>query len=143
MASQDIDILADLIAKNEKMNNEVTPKRRVTQWEHNIQVACINWIRCYHPEVICYAIPNGGARDRVTGGKMKAEGVLAGIPDLHIPEAHGGYHSLYIEMKNGKAGRLEVVQKQRIEELRSRGNKVVVVRDYEQFIAEVESYINS
>lgn len=32
-----------------------------------------------------HAIPNGGYRDKVTAGKLKAEGVKRGIPDVFLP----------------------------------------------------------
>ena len=52
-----------------------------------------------------HAIPNGGSRgetekDRmIAGGKLKAEGVKRGIPDLFLPVARQGLHGMYIEMK--------------------------------------------
>lgn len=44
-------------------------------------------------------IPNGGARDHVTGARLKAQGVRRGIFDLSLPVARGGFHGLYVEMK--------------------------------------------
>lgn len=49
-----------------------------------------------------HAIPNGGFRDKITAGKLKAEGVKAGIADVFLPVARKGYHGLYIEMKKDK-----------------------------------------
>ena len=50
----------------------------------------------------CYHIPNGGSRNKAEAARLKGQGVKAGVPDLCIPVARGGYHSLYIEMKYGK-----------------------------------------
>ena len=61
--------------------------------EHVEQREFVQWVRQYTPFLI-YAIPNGGARGRSQGATLKAEGVLAGMPDLHIPELR-----LWIEMK--------------------------------------------
>lgn len=50
-------------------------------------------------------IPNGGSRGddertrKIRGGRLKAEGVRDGIPDIFLPVACGQYHGLYIEMK--------------------------------------------
>ncbi len=44
-------------------------------------------------------IPNGGERNLAVAGKLKAEGVKAGVWDLFLPLPRGGYHGLYIEMK--------------------------------------------
>lgn len=52
---------------------------------------------------LCFAIPNGGKRSKATAGKLKAEGVKAGVPDLFLPVARNGYHGLFIELKvNGR-----------------------------------------
>ena len=69
--------------------------------EHHIQIACINWFRYQYPSYLIYAIPNGGQRNRIVAAKLKAEGVLAGVPDIHIPFASNSFHGLYIEMKSG------------------------------------------
>lgn len=48
---------------------------------------------------LCFAIPNGGHRNKATAGKLKAEGVKAGVPDLFLPVARHGYHGLFVELK--------------------------------------------
>ena len=71
--------------------------------EHTEQVALVQWAKLMqrkYPELKnLFAIPNGGARDIVTGAKLKAEGVVAGIPDLFLASPHGAYSGLFIEMK--------------------------------------------
>ena len=42
--------------------------------------------------VLLYHIPNGGKRDAQTAISLKRQGVKAGVPDLHLPVARGGYH---------------------------------------------------
>lgn len=111
--------------------------------EHDLQVRCLRWLRNNHKRVLCYAIPNGAYTTKTTARKLVAEGVCHGVPDLHIPMARGEYHSLYIEMKNGKAGRLSEHQKEMIKKLESLGNKVVVCRSLEDFVNEVETYLKS
>lgn len=49
---------------------------------------------------LAYAIPNGTRTTMRVAKKMKAEGVKAGIPDIHYPVARNGFLSLYIEMKS-------------------------------------------
>ncbi len=109
--------------------------------EHALQVECLRWLRVAYRDVLCYAIPNGGQRNTIVAAKLKAEGATAGIPDLCIPVGRNGYHALYIEMKNGKAGRLSEHQKEVIPRLQAYGNKVVVCRTFEEFRREVDSYL--
>ena len=46
-------------------------------------------------------MPNGGHRNKATAGKLKAEGVRAGVPDLMLLYPRHGYHGLVIELKVG------------------------------------------
>jgi hypothetical protein len=54
-----------------------------------------------------HAIPNGGLRDKITAGKLKAEGLKSGILDVFLPvkriatngEARIVFSGLYVEMK--------------------------------------------
>lgn len=126
---------------NYRMCKSDTPRRHHADHEHNLQVACVQWFRMQYPHHLIYAIPNGGQRNAIVAAKLKAEGVTAGIPDLHIPTARNGYHSLYIEMKNGKKGRLSEHQKQTIKRLQDAGHKVAVCRNIQEFINEVNNYL--
>lgn len=71
--------------------------------EHKHQVAVIDWANAQSgkwPELrLLFAIPNGGERNKAVAGKLKAEGVKSGVPDLCLPVARGTYHGLFIEMK--------------------------------------------
>lgn len=49
-----------------------------------------------------FAIPNGGARSKATAGKLKAEGVKAGVWDLQLALPVGRVPGLWVEMKAGK-----------------------------------------
>ena len=42
-----------------------------------------------------HAIPNGGLRDKITSGKLKAEGVKPGVSDLFLPVKRGCFSGLY------------------------------------------------
>ena len=108
--------------------------------EHALQVACVRWFRMQHPRLLIFAIPNGGARDAVTGARLKAEGATAGVPDLCVPIPRGEYSSLYIEMKDGDT-RVSAAQKEIIETLEKCGNKCVVCRSFDEFVAAVTEYL--
>ncbi len=109
--------------------------------EHDLQVQCLRWLHAAYRDVLCYAIPNGAYTTKTTARKLVAEGVCHGIPDLCIPIGRNGYHALYIEMKNGKAGRLSEHQKEIIPRLQAFGNKVVVCRTFEDFRREIREYL--
>ncbi len=48
---------------------------------------------------LIYAVPNGGSRHALEAANMKRQGVRAGVSDLVVPVARGGYFGLYLEMK--------------------------------------------
>lgn len=89
--------------------------------EHEEQCGLLHWFRAKFPTVLIYAIPNGGVRSISTAKRLKAEGVVAGIPDLHVPQ-----WNLWIEMKRVKEGRLSTEQKKIIAELENIGHTVIV-----------------
>ena len=80
--------------------------------EHRIQCACVNWFGYQYPEYhgLLFAVPNGGARSKATAGRLKAEGVVAGVADLLLLVPSSPYHGLCIEMKT-KTGRQSDSQK--------------------------------
>lgn len=72
--------------------------------EHEEQVALMRWASLSIPRYPglrwLHAIPNAGAgAQRGQAGKMKAEGVKRGVPDLCLPVPARGYHGAYVEMK--------------------------------------------
>lgn len=111
--------------------------------EHRLQTACVGWFRLQYPNRLLFAIPNGGWRTPTTGAILKAEGATAGVPDLLLAEANKEYHGLFIEMKNGKEGRVSEAQAKMIEALRVRGYRCEIVRDVESFIKVVSEYLKN
>lgn len=111
--------------------------------EHDLQVACVRWFRLQYSKwaFLLFAIPNGGKRNAITAAKLKAEGVVAGVPDLFLAIPCGGYSGLFIEMKNGKKGRLSESQESMIKELRAVGYRVEICRDFECFCSAVGDYL--
>lgn len=118
-----------------------------TPTEHEEQVNLFRWFRMCHDGMVMYAIPNGGARNSITGARLRDEGVLAGVPDIFLPCPSGGKHGLYIEMKRQKGGRVSPAQKAVMQALRMQGYEVAVchgwqeARDYiEQYLAREDRY---
>lgn len=139
------DLLADRTVKERK---------RRADPEYQAQAAVIEWVEWMAKQdprlTLLYAIPNGGARSKAEAGKLKAEGVRAGMPDLCLPIAgikRDGYHNLgiafyalYIEMKSAK-GKLSSDQKRVIAGLRAAGNRVEVCRSADEAIRVIQDYL--
>lgn len=55
---------------------EIMFKKTMKHEESRIQQACIKWFRLQYPKLALnlFAVPNGGARKRIEGAIMKAEG---------------------------------------------------------------------
>ncbi|MEG0900271.1 MAG: VRR-NUC domain-containing protein [Oscillospiraceae bacterium] len=71
-----------------------------------------------YPELeLLYHIPNEGKRSKATGGKLVAEGLKKGVPDICLPVARSGYNGLYIELKRIKGSQKSAEQIQWIENL--------------------------
>jgi len=84
-------------------------------------VGFINWFRAKYPQVLIFAIPNGEKRAITVAKRLKAEGVVRGIPDLFIPQ-----FNLWVEMKRISGGRLSPEQRAMIQYLEGIGQKVIV-----------------
>jgi hypothetical protein len=89
--------------------------------EHEEQAGFVQWFRAKWPNVLIYAVPNGGRRSISTAKKLRREGVTPGIPDLHIPA-----WAIWIEMKRQKGGRTSPDQDVMIEYLERVGHRVIV-----------------
>lgn len=46
-------------------------------------------------------IPNGGKRNKAEAGRLKAQGVKAGVSDIFLPVPVGKYAGLWLELKAG------------------------------------------
>jgi hypothetical protein len=115
---------------------------KIKQSEHDIQKVCVEWFRLKYPKYLIYAIPNGGERNKIVAAKLKAEGVLAGVPDLHIPVAKQGFHGLYIEMK---AGRNKPTDNQItiMEKFTNEGFRCELCWSLDEFMRIVDNYFNN
>lgn len=111
------------------------PASVLARSEHVEQREFVRWFRQTHPTVRILAIPNGSQRSRTTGAKLKAEGVVAGVPDLLVPA-----WSLWIEMKRADGGATSAVQKDWHRYLESIGHKVLVCAGFLQAKSDVEKF---
>ena len=114
--------------------------------EHQEQVEVIRWAndpanKHYHLSKLLFAIPNGGHRSKKTAGKLKAEGVKSGVPDLFLPVPGGPWHGLFIEMKRAKGGRESAEQTAWISTLRAMNYRVEVCAGAAQAIDIISDYL--
>src|SRR5208337_746635 len=59
-------------------------------------------IKAKYPELeMMFHIPNGGTRNKIEAGHLKAQGVKPGIPDIFLPVARGAWYGFWIELKVG------------------------------------------
>ena len=117
-------------------------RKRPDDEEHRIQCACVNWFRLQYPNhaTALFAVPNGGRRDRVSGAKLKAEGVLPGVSDLILLLPRGNHHGLLIEMKT-ESGKQSQAQRDWQRDMVHRGYKYMVIRSIDEFIDRVTDYL--
>lgn len=130
--------LEDCIKLNEKRN-----RGKAAASEHVLQTTCVRWFRYEYPDYIIISIPNGAKRSLYERRIALQEGLTAGIPDLFIPHPAGTYNGLWIEMKNGKAGRLSDSQKVMITRLRNENYAVEVCHTLDEFVKVVEDYTHA
>lgn len=116
----------------------------VVPFEHHEQVAFVSWFRFQYPKVLIHSTPNGASLSGTKAlraaqmARLKAEGLVPGMPDLHVPEWR-----LWIEMKRADGGRLSKEQIACIEYLRGIGHVVIVCAGAEAARAEVKRLVAS
>lgn len=121
-----------------------TTRKPSTDEEHRIQCSCVRWFTLKYPQYrgLLFAVPNGGRRDAVTGAKLKAEGVIAGVSDLIFLKRNSRYCGLLIEMKKPK-GKQSESQKEWERIINTSGEfKYVRCHSFDQFRHEVEEFLN-
>lgn len=95
-----------------------------------------------YPELaLMFHIPNEGKRSRATGGKMKAEGLKSGVPDIFLPVPRGEFHGLFVEMKRIRGGTVTDCQKIWLHDLTQQGYRAVVCKGWQNAADEILKYL--
>ena len=113
--------------------NTSTSRGEPGRSEHVEQREFVSWFRQTYRPVRIFAIPNGEARSRTVGARLKLEGVSPGVPDLFVPE-----WGLWIEMKRAKGGTVSAVQKDWHRYLGDIGQRVIVAHGCEDAQRQVQ-----
>jgi hypothetical protein len=120
--------------------------------EHMEQCAffcCLQIASEYYPQLnAAFAIGNGGSRGdtemsrKIAGGKMKAEGVKPGVPDVCVPIPVGKYAGLFIEFKrlNGVPSDVSKDQEEWIANLSGVGYRVDVCYGWKHGMKTIREY---
>ena len=123
--------------------------RKHGEVEHRLQVACVKWFDLQYPKerMLLFAVPNGGRRDRVTGARLKAEGVRAGVADLFYAKPKcdsSGFVvccGLFVEMKTMNDGSCQSeVQRVFEKEVKRMGYGYRVCRSVDEFVAAIKDH---
>lgn len=96
-----------------------------------------------YPELaLLHSIPNGAYKSVAARANFKRTGLKTGVPDICLPTAHGGYTSLYIELKRVKTGSLSDAQKWWLQQLRDAGCRAAWCRGADAAWREIEWYVS-
>jgi hypothetical protein len=114
---------------------ELVPK------EDQEQMIVATWLS--KNNILFYHTPNGGKRNMLEAVKFKRMGVKAGVPDICIPLARGGYHGAYGELKRRSGGVLSEAQEFWLAELSRQGYYVFVGNGADEFIQHVKNYLGA
>lgn len=117
--------------------------------EQKLQQQCVAWFRTQYPQyamLLTHPINEGHRGTAKIGGMHKAEGTVAGVPDLllFVPSQSGimTFGCLGIEFKTPK-GKQSQSQKDFEQYFISAGNVYVVVRSFEEFKRLVTNWLRN
>lgn len=129
----------DMLDKRRRARNKPKPAS-----EGEEQEALFTWARIAmskYPELaLMHHIPNGGSRTPWEARAFKRRGVVAGVPDVCLPVARGGYHGLYIELKR-IGGKTSGEQNEFMDLLNEQRYCVMVCEGWEVAKCVIEDYL--
>ena len=115
-----------------------TPRRRQSK-EHSEQTRFVMKVRAFHPDVLCFAVPNGASVSAAQRLRLTHEGMMAGAPDLLL--FYAGLPPLAIEMKTD-TGKVSKEQLSMHQALRDRGVVVQICRSTEEAYNAMTAWLN-
>lgn len=108
--------------------------------EDVIQAECFQWFWNSYPRLrrTMFAVPNGGARNKMEASRMKGTGTVSGVSDLIwvLPGA-----VIFIEMKN-EVGTQSHTQEEFQSIVEHYGHEYVLIRSLKEFKDFITRYIN-
>ena len=91
-----------------------------------------------------YHVPNGGQRNKATAAALKGQGVKAGVSDLVVALARGGYYGLYLEFKATPPDHSALADSQRewLVKVEQQGYCAVLARGLDEAKAVIREYMS-
>ena len=127
-----------LLDKETSVTNAYLQKRREdtkVPSEHTEQAAFVHWFRHIYPDVLIYAIPNGGLRGDREAQALVLEGVVKGVADLFIDD-----WNCYVEFKRSKGGTWGAEQERFCNKVRSNGKTYLLVHGLDDAKLKINSF---
>lgn len=126
---------------------ERATKRTHHSNEGKIQAECYVWFWNSFSQYrrLLFHVPNENDRadsNIIQGAIRKSLGVVAGVADLILLVARGGFHGLCIEMKDDK-GVQRTAQKEWQKLVESQGYKYCLCRSLAQFQSIIQEYLDT
>jgi hypothetical protein len=110
--------------------------------EFQVQCSYVSMMRTYYPDVLMFAIPNGGKRGVRDGKRFKAMGVLSGVYDIFVSEPNGVYSGFYVEFKApGRSSGTSEMQNDFKDRAEERGYMTAVFDDAVLALKATEEYL--
>ena len=117
-------------------NNEGQEQEFIFQWAKLHYGKYPELARCM------FAIPNGGFRVKKEAYALKRQGVKAGVSDITIQVARGGYHGFWLELKV-KPNKTTKDQEKFLEVMKQQGYYAVVAYGAIEAIEHIKRYMDS
>ncbi|WP_415913252.1 VRR-NUC domain-containing protein [Neptuniibacter sp. QD37_11] len=122
-------------------------KKQSKDLEGEEQCEVVNQFRSLYPVEghLLIHIPNGGSRkNKFEGWRLKQQGTRAGVSDLHLPIARGGYFGLWMEFKAAPPfdASIQNSQIQWLQEMRAQGYYAVLCKGPEAALKELIAYMS-
>lgn len=128
-----------------KTGEPIKLKRRNNHLEEIEQAQVIAWARANEQNYpylwMLHSSLNGLKRTPFASNKAKAQGMLAGVPDLFMPVAIGNSKGLYIEMKS-KTGRIRDEQSKFLKAASDFGYACFICYSAVEAIDKIKGYYN-
>lgn len=128
-------------------NEAVSPRSQVnvrSDEEHQHQAAFFKTLAYNEKRVpdlrFVFAIPNAAKRNKAERGRLLAEGMRSGVPDIFIPIPRHGYCGAWIENKSAN-GKLTPQQKDFLEFLARVGYATKICYSVDEQVKFLEFYL--